>query len=684
MSDLSVPPFRQTQERITASGDVWICWEHVSGLTHWHCPNLYRSRPEPLFSASIMVKTPSYDDSGVTHAVEHLVLRGCHKYRDPRHFWQLRSSLALAEFNATTRRGNTRFHLSGTHKEDAYLGLDFFLHSTLCPLLKEGEWKEKEWQKREWPSENHDKAYVQKGELSALYQELQGYESNEHFQQACRMIEELNYPLYSGRAKYISTLSLPEIRQYYWHHYRPEYFCIVTAGKWSLKHIWQSMVAALACRTNKEPEKLSLTNQWIKSAQTESPDRILTLRMSDKKAVQIYKMLSEGHIQSTLDRLGYRLLPLTTMLDPKPTIRLKSDKGDYDELLSRYLSMLANQWTQSQEATNIWFQYCMAQRRDMMKKWGDNLTTLYLSSQSFTLGMNVPKSKAEPVGDWLPELIYHQTVTIFARLPKSNPHLRTAYESWIQELLFYVTQYFKTTKHAVFSHEQTVYGTHSDIHGLSIHLSCSALIFWQHFDDHFREHEPPGFRLNSLKSEQVIFTPLLTPHSDMSYSVREPSVSFEQSQDGVRMAFRLPDSVSIFYQCAAVQWVLQQTSVIEMRLNGQLYGISATIKPEWNALEICSHFDKEPHHTRKILCEEIQAFSLKHLQPCEIQSAYQGARGLMASQLSKYQPDFYKTAYRLLGISLDTPETEEASGLAFTLAMWKTALAPYLKVRKEK
>ncbi|WP_104402525.1 insulinase family protein [Vibrio penaeicida] len=674
MSNLSFPPFKQTKERVTPKGDVWLCWEHPSGLRHWHCSNLYRSNPEPQFSASVMVKTPSYDDCGVTHAVEHMVLRGCYKYPDSHRFWQLRSSLGLVEFNATTRRGNTRFHLSGSHKDNAFLGLDYFVHSTLCPLLTE----------REWQADNHDGTYVQRGELSALYQELQGYENNEHFQQACAVAKEFNYPLYSGSAKNISRLSLPEIRQYYWYHYRPEYFCIVTAGNWNLTHIWQSIVTALAYRKSEEPEKIPLTTRWIKSAQTGSCDCKLTLKMSDKKAVQIYKMLSEGHIKSTLDTLGYQLLPLTTMLDPKPTIRMKSANGEYDELITRYLSMLASQWTQCQEAKNIWFQYCMERHRDTMKKWGESLTALYLSNQPLTHEMHMPKSQTEPIGDWLPEPVYHQTVTIFARLPKADTNLYCAYETWIQELIHYVTQHFKTTPHSVAYHEQTISGVHSDIHGLSIHLSCSALIFWQHFDDHFRQHEPPGFMLNLLKSEQVIFMPVDMPHSDADRAQREPFVRIEQNHDSVRMEFRLPRSVSTFHQCAAVQWIMQRRSVIEMRLNGQLYSISSSIKPELNALEICSHFDKNPHHTRRILCEEIQAFNLKHLSPSELQGVFHGARGLMASQLCKHQPEFYKTAYRLLGISLEMPEAVGSSGLAFTFAMWKTALVPYLKAKKKK
>lgn len=674
MSDLGVPPFKQTQEKVTPKGDVWFCWEHPSGLRHWHCPNLYRSDPEPQFSASVMVKTPSYDDSGVTHAVEHMVLRGCYKYPDSRRFWQLRSSLELEEFNATTRRGNTRFHLSGSHKDNAFLGLDYFVQSTFCPLLNE----------QEWQAEIRDGTYVQRGELGALYQELQGYENNEQFQQACRVVKEFNYPLYSGSAKCISRLSLPEIRQYYWYHYRPEYFCVVTAGDWNLTHIWQSIITALAYRKKYEPEKLPLTTRWIKSAQTDECDCTLTLKMSDKKAVQIYKMLSEGHIQSTLQTLGYQLQPLTTLLDPKPTIRMKSAKGEFDELIARYLSMLANQWTQSQEAQNMWFRYCMEQRRDTEKKWGESLTALYLSNQPLTHEMHTPKSQTEPIGDWLPEPIHHQTVTIFARLPKADTNLCTAYQTWIHELIHYVTQHFKSTRHSVAFHEQTIHGVHSDIHGLFIHLSCSALIFWQHFDDHFRQHEPPGFMLNLLKSEQVIFMPDHMPHSDADRSHLEPLVCIEQNHDSVRIKFRLPRTVSIFHQCVAVQWLMQRKPIIDMRLNGQMYSISSSIKPELNALEICSHFDKNPHHTRRVLCEEIQAFRLKSLSPSELQGVFQGARGLMASQLSKSQPEFYKTAYRLLGISLEMPDSTGSSDLAFTFAMWKTALAPYLKAKQEK
>jgi hypothetical protein len=446
------------------------------------------------------------------------------------------------------------------------------------------------------------------------------------------------------------------LTRYYWRYYQPENMTLITAGEWSVSSIWEGIVTALLHREAMQPKDLPMPEKWLIKTRKINDSHLLTIRMSDQKAVQLYRMLSEGHVQGTLKTLGYSLFPLSTMLDPKPTIRMKSDTGEYDQLMGRYLSLLVSQWTESCEAINIWHEFNSQQNQLCKKKWGDSLVKLYQSVTAVNEGLLFPVSKREPIGDWLPKPMNHHTITLFARLPRDNSVLSRVYSQWLKEL----------RNASVSFDEQSISGLLSDIQCLMITLSCSALIFWQHFDEHLRQHLPTGFHLSELKSDQAIFTPANLPHSVSATSPEEPLLTVELRDDGFSAEFRLPKGVSLFAQSAAAQWVLSRQSIIDLRLSGQFYSLSATVKPE---------------RSRRLILEEIQAFSLKNVKEKEVIQAFQGGKGLMLSMFQKHRPSFYQTAYHLLGISLEDPESESASNLAFTFAMWKTALAPYLKTQ---
>nr|WP_269808740.1 insulinase family protein [Enterovibrio nigricans] len=137
----------------------WVGYRHTSGMLHWH----HASSDEDRLSASIVVPTPVEDDSGVTHALEHMVLRGSMRNPDPDTFLSLRAELALLEFNATTKLQSTRFHLTGYDPTSALRGLGFFADSVFSPQLTE---------------EDFDEEIIREqgvGFDGALYRELEAY-----------------------------------------------------------------------------------------------------------------------------------------------------------------------------------------------------------------------------------------------------------------------------------------------------------------------------------------------------------------------------------------------------------------------------------------------------------------------------------------------------------------------------
>lgn len=76
------------------------------------------------FTALFAIDTPCVDDSGVAHAIEHLVFRGQGDFHDPNSLFQLTGLLPL-KINATTTQHTTYFHCHSPFKELCLLGINF-------------------------------------------------------------------------------------------------------------------------------------------------------------------------------------------------------------------------------------------------------------------------------------------------------------------------------------------------------------------------------------------------------------------------------------------------------------------------------------------------------------------------------------------------------------------------------
>lgn len=86
------------------------------------------------FGALIVVDTPALDDSGVSHAVEHLVFRRSAAFGQPESLFQL-TALTDLSINASTHCNKTYYHCQSQSLQTCLLGLNYLLNGVIAPVF---------------------------------------------------------------------------------------------------------------------------------------------------------------------------------------------------------------------------------------------------------------------------------------------------------------------------------------------------------------------------------------------------------------------------------------------------------------------------------------------------------------------------------------------------------------------
>ncbi|OLQ86321.1 hypothetical protein BIY22_11785 [Vibrio panuliri] len=115
---------------IPVDGDILTHYQHSSGLQHYQLTTTGSQR----FHGVFIVKTPSTDDSGLAHAVEHLVFRRSTIYPNPQTLFQI-TALSDIKINASTLNNFTYFHFSSTSTAGFKLAIRYLLSGMLKPYI---------------------------------------------------------------------------------------------------------------------------------------------------------------------------------------------------------------------------------------------------------------------------------------------------------------------------------------------------------------------------------------------------------------------------------------------------------------------------------------------------------------------------------------------------------------------
>ena len=101
---------------------------HTNGMKHINIIN------NDGFSALFVVNTPIADNSGVAHAVEHMVFRGSSAFPQPETLFQL-TSLTDAKINASTFAETTYFHCQSQCEHTFMLAVNYLLNGLYNPVF---------------------------------------------------------------------------------------------------------------------------------------------------------------------------------------------------------------------------------------------------------------------------------------------------------------------------------------------------------------------------------------------------------------------------------------------------------------------------------------------------------------------------------------------------------------------
>lgn len=338
----------------------WVGYRHVSGILHWHCA----TSEEERLSAAIVIPTPVRDDSGITHALEHMVLRGSARHPRPDTFLSLRAELALLEFNATTQKESTRFHLTGYDPASVLRGIGFMADCVFAPLLTGDDFDEEIVRKSE---EGYD---------GALYRELSEYMRHAGFREATEqaLLSQPRAPLYGGMPQTLPLLDITALRRYHHHYYRPEAAILLTSGRWPMVALWQQLSQSLNHVGGALP--VAAPDTALHADKPETAGRIETLTLSPCRAAALHPTLNSPGGHQALAALDAILQPLTTDFQPAPALRFRLGENGDIEALQRHVEQVARRM--SSRRIN-WQSDCFSlqQGRDMARRWGDGLQRLY-------------------------------------------------------------------------------------------------------------------------------------------------------------------------------------------------------------------------------------------------------------------------------------------------------------------
>lgn len=180
-------------------------YRHTNGLKQINVVN------NDGFSALFVVNTPIFDNSGVAHAVEHMIFRASAAFPQPESLFQL-TALTDVKINASTIAETTYFHCQSQCSHSYALAINYLLNGLFHPNFSADDLL----------CEIHD-GYNR----GVIYRELI---ATEHPKQQVSLINNQQTFCYGGISHLIGKLSLSDISKFHQQYYHPSNMTLVTAN----------------------------------------------------------------------------------------------------------------------------------------------------------------------------------------------------------------------------------------------------------------------------------------------------------------------------------------------------------------------------------------------------------------------------------------------------------------------
>jgi len=253
-------------------------YRHNNGLTHINVAN------SEGFSALFVVNTPVVDNSGVAHAVEHMVFRSSTAFPHPETLFQL-SSLTDAKINASTHDNTTYFHCQSQYTATFTLAINYLLNGLFNPTFTAEDLR--------YEIHDGDKKGV-------IYQELLGAEQAE--QQSTDKSTNNNQSefCYGGVSTTIGKLSLQDVTQFHQKFYQASNITLVTTNA-DVAKIAQ-LIALLPKQRQGKKENTTFDALSNTENSNEKSDKDSKYSQAIKNLVSIYHYwLQHSHTQKIED-----------------------------------------------------------------------------------------------------------------------------------------------------------------------------------------------------------------------------------------------------------------------------------------------------------------------------------------------------------------------------------------------
>ena len=304
------------------------------------------------YNAVFFIKTPSYDDSGLTHALEHLVFRRSIAFPHLSTLFQL-TSLTSASINASTLDEYTCFHCTSDNRYDFELALEYLIHGILSPVITQ---------------DDLTKEVYDGNQCGVIFQELKGCESDPAHLELMQILRGDTAPqrinCYGGVSNTLGQLTLDSIIEYHQKHYQASHVELYTVlpNNAELAQIHELLDKAQSQLTqSKLRAKADLITSIAKSDDTSSVNIQPQAKTYQESQEKIYTWwLDSGYLNFILaqfdkltvlvDKAGAQILALSTDLNrlQQFALRVISRPNQIEQLQETLIHYLS---TQSLEPT---------------------------------------------------------------------------------------------------------------------------------------------------------------------------------------------------------------------------------------------------------------------------------------------------------------------------------------------
>ncbi|CZF83607.1 insulinase family protein [Grimontia marina] len=635
---LLLPPDEQQLET------GWVGYRHVSGAMHWH----HAVSEEDRLSAAIVFPTPADDDSGITHALEHMVLRGSARYPEPDTFLTLRAELALLEFNATTQKESTRFHLTGYDPHSVLRGIGFMADAVLSPQLADDDFDDEIVREEE---SGHD---------GALFRELGEYMRYERFQQSTAQAvrSEPRAPLYGGMPETVPLLDINDLRRYHNHYYRPESMVILTSGNWPMVAFWRQISQSLSNVGKPLPTEVPGLSLLADIA----PDKdstIETLSYSPHWAAALYPTLCSLRNQQMMKVHGATLLPLITDFQPVPTLRFQLDSNADLDALYRHVEEVARRMPSRRVSWQFGY-FSLQQGRDMARRWGDGLQRLYHDFSVTPFAPSFLKGDvSEPLledttssianAEWLSPCKSLTRMAILCRCNARDEETKASLERWL------ILCQQRTLRWA-WMQGKPVLGSMGEWHcanalvlGYTVDLSLEQAgvlrNFWHHHLSADEINVLDGewqYTRNGIEFYVTQSTPVFRAGSIMA--------SHKDEEGAMHVTLSFPHSLEAGDIATFGQAVMASDMVKKRRLGGRCYSFGVSIDLMTYELAFDTVADSDPSVSFIALLNAIEGLT-EPLEWEDLEKRCQGGLGLVSARYRKSHARFHTALLETVGQS---------------------------------